>query len=549
MDIYYRNLTQTELVEPLCCLTAEVDFRYIEIVQLIKYFFTIVLFLSFLFLSPVQVSAVTATGAWSSGDEYVTCGGTVNYTFPAKGGSATGTYSGICDTQNIKLGGRFSGNFTGGWGGTLSGSFNGWHSFTSQGNTQSFDLRGSWRGSIRKNGTMVARFTDTTDIGLDGDVHAVFSVSEFEREFVESIGRGGHDSSSLEEYEEKQRLEKKFLEEQSPENKIYYYIDGEKRIPTTKERLERMPVRYDPEKMANRSWPRFYFGEGDEGGWLLEDDEDIGYFEEMVVDAILAKDEFFERLQDAPFVAYDAFIERFGEETKKGQVFETKDGTVVWVGQDGTLVEMLKEDLFTKEQREKLDIQEDVIALGGGKIVIDNSGDKQTSTESFVFLTSKENQENGTEGNEEKTAMSKLIFGNKSIVEYVFDKETAEIEVKVYQGEAIVYEFDPANFTKKTLVTIKPGESLKVGLVQYAKTGIKALDKQTFDLEEKNPGIEKIKQLKQRAENPTQYLLIRVVFFGGAVILLLVLLVKVIFIFKNRGSKKRSSGFRKRMRR
>ncbi|RLI44554.1 hypothetical protein DRO61_12020, partial [Candidatus Bathyarchaeota archaeon] len=105
-------------------------FIIIKIMKIIKSFIVTVLFFALLFLFPIKALAVTATGAWSSGDAYVTCGGTINCTFPAEGGRASGTYSGICDTQNIKLGGRFSGNFTGGWDGTFSGSFSGWHSYT-----------------------------------------------------------------------------------------------------------------------------------------------------------------------------------------------------------------------------------------------------------------------------------------------------------------------------------------------------------------------------------------------------------------------------------
>lgn len=499
--------------------------------KIVKSFIITAFFITLLFLFPIKALAVTATGSWSSGDEYVTCGGTINCTFPAEGGSASGTYSGICNKQNIKLGGRFSGNFTGGWDGTFSGSFNGWHSFTVQGNKQSFDVQGSWRGSIRKDGTATVKFTSSSDFTLDGDVYATFSVDEFNREYKEY-------QESLEPEEESvYGLKGRLIEErakQPPGEKTFYMLDYDQLTLTTEEQLRKMPPRFDADKMANRGWPRFYFGEGKQG-WLLDDDEDIGYFEEMVVDAILAKNELLEKFQGGAIVAYDAFIDRFSEEAKKNQVFKTEDGTLVWVGQDGTLVEVLEEDFFDKKQRQKLGGEGGIVALGDGRIVIDNSGNEKNSPERFVFLTSKENTENkedDTEVNEEKTSVSKLIFGNKSIVEYVFDKDTLETEVKVYEGEVTVYEFDPTDFSKKTLISLKPGESLKVSLADYAETGDEALKKGTFDINEKNEGVEKIKRIKKQVNRPAWTLLV------GGIAILVVLVAGTFLIFKKLRSKK-----------
>ena len=476
-----------------------------------------VLFFAFLFLFPIKALAVTATGSWSSGDEYVTCGGTINCTFPAEGGSASGTYSGICDTQSIKLGGRFSGNFTGGWDGTFSGSFNGWHSFVVQGNKQSFDVPGSWRGSIRKNGTAIVRFTSDYDFTLDGDVHAIFSVDEFNREYQESLEP---------EEEPVYGLKERLIEErakQPPEEKTFYMIDYGKLTLVTEERLRNLPVRFDADKMANRGWPRYYFSEDESReGWLIagdDNDDDPTLLEEWYVKMIWAKRDFIRTFKYGVTLSYNEFVNRFGEETKKGQVFKTDDDTVVWVGKDGTKIRVYKKDSLNDEQWKNLVEGEDIIGLENGKIVIKNNDEEEDPTENLVFLTSEENNENDDEEAGNNTLVGGLAFGNKSIVEYDFNKDTLETEVKIYEGEVTVYELDFTNFSKKTLISLKPGESLKVSLIDYAEIGDEALKKGTFDINEKNEGVEKIKRIKKRANRPVWPLLV------GGIVILVVLVV------------------------
>jgi len=200
-------------------------------------------------------------------------------------------------------------------------------------------------------------------------------------------------------------------------------------------------------------------------------------------------------------------------------VFKTDDDTVVWVGKDGTKIRVYKKDSLNDEQWKNLVEGEDIIGLENGKIVIKNNDEEEDPTENLVFLTSEENNENDDEEAGNNTLVGGLAFGNKSIVEYDFNKDTLETEVKIYEGEVTVYELDFTNFSKKTLISLKPGESLKVSLIDYAEIGDEALKKGTFDINEKNEGVEKIKRIKKRANRPVWPLLV------GGIVILVVLVV------------------------
>ncbi|MBD3279735.1 MAG: hypothetical protein GF390_03420 [Candidatus Pacebacteria bacterium] len=153
-----------------------------------KLFIVINLLLLPLFLtSPIY--AITANGTWKAYDptikKYQT--GQVRLTFPAKGGSVSGTFSGSLGSL-FTYGGRINGNFTGGWNGSFSGGFSGWYQIAGMMGQppQNGNIQGPFRGSISQSGKVTANFTNTAQYGLSGDVTLYFSVDEFNKELGQS---------------------------------------------------------------------------------------------------------------------------------------------------------------------------------------------------------------------------------------------------------------------------------------------------------------------------------------------------------------------------
>lgn len=118
-----------------------------------------------------------------------------------------------------------------------------------------------------------------------------------------------------------------------------------------------------------------------------------------------------------------------------------------------------------------------------------------------------------------------LAFENHSLVEYLYSD--GEIEVKVYEGEAVGYRIDLKSGENKEVIRVKAGESVKILVDEYqAGSGKEGLVKGEFDLSQEPEGV---KELKKLSQNKTSSLLLA----GGGILGVLVIL----YIFKKKRKK------------
>lgn len=255
--------------------------------------------------------------------------------------------------------------------------------------------------------------------------------------------------------------------------------------------------------------------------------------------------------------AYEAYIIYKGQRTliepyknvlfEPGMIIETKgelseiiiqleDGGQLWLGGDGSRVQILSSDMFTQQQRDEMgggDSLKSPVALQSGHMIVeyDVAGKKgswftgmkdgETSdnkSERFVFLTSPVSKGMdltvfsdaiGTFGGlrvdgknrivglpaevyvpeEGDTTIWGMFFGNKSKVEYEFDDENMEIGIFVHEGEVVVYQLDPVTLEINEVESAKTGGTIFADFSQDVVIG-------SFDLQMENEDLENFEILR-----------------------------------------------------
>ena len=544
--------------------------------KLFKYFTITAFFLILLFLSPLKVLAVTATGSWSSSDAYTTCGGTVECTFPAGGGPVNGTYSGVCDKQGLKFGGRFSGNFTGGWDGTFSGSFNGWFTIISFGGQQHNGSRhGSWTGRVSNDAVFTGRFVDSSGGEGNGNVHANFSKSAFESEYqkylnsikpketpkpsvngsskgIVSYNKDGSitvDGITYKSYEEwRDSIDRKQV---APGVELYVKDFFEKAkawrgmVSNAREAYvirdgQKIPLEYSWNLMpgdiietktdkgeVNVTHGRLHFNLRGEGSRV----------QVLTADQLDKED-------------WGGVVRAYG---KPGEVLVMEPGTmVIKYESQGETGYHLPDNVPADEKGEKC-IGDECNIEGNPFVVIghDNYEDRmieqirKMEDDGYVYPPPKPIPEEERQNAAEMllTWMWGLYVENKSTVEYVYDRDKLELDIKVYEGEA---EIRRVNFKTKentSAVKVKAGESIKIALADFVKAkGETGSVKGEFDVNEKSEGLislEKSITETKKLEGKGINKYIKIV---SGVVGLLVLAAAAFFVFKKLLSKKGKGG-------
>lgn len=424
--------------------------------RFLKFLVSVSLVIAGVFLWVRPVGAISASGPWSSsgGESW----GSVSMNFPAEGGSVDGTFSGG-GKYSLKFGGRFSGNFTGGWDGTFSGRFNGWYQVpTFEGQVQNGNVSGPWSGSLNSNGTIQARFTNTQYQGLDGKAALNFSTGEFEREYE---ANKPDSALIITEYEYKEAapgieiMKEKGFDPKEVEWKAkvhskventYVIVDG-KRVPLT-------------DGFALR--PGMVVETGAEGGQAL-----FSYNEGRIL------------LQGKGSRIKLMMVDEL-EKDEWDKVMRGQTRPQMMLLQSGSMV--VKYEAGGKEGywmggQEREDITGEIVLV---EVQQDSSGSRKAERDD-------DEDDYGI-----ISAITGLLFDNHSVVEYNYDEEKGELEVKVYEGEAGVYKADSKAGKREETAKIKAGEKMSFKLAEFGQGTDEEMVKSEFDVKEKSEAVKSL---------------------------------------------------------
>jgi len=377
-----------------------------------------------LFLSSTsKVFAMSASGSWKAST--IKQAGSIKMSFPPNGGKVSGTFGG--GGAGVTFGGRFSGNFTGGWSGRFSGSFNGWWSTADEdGNLTDGTVGGPWSGSLSEGGTIRASFDNTHAGGLDGKANLTYNTVVFERELKPTVDDDVYSDDV--DWEDTPRRERSpwlgWISDTLKPTNAYVTINGErKKIGKTFELKQGMVIET----------------EGD-GGELIMHTES-GFRIHLRGDGAKIK------LVENDWSKYeDEGIVVLGEKTMMVQ-YEVAGKSGFWKKAGSNLRKQEKGD-------------------AGQFVAFSDTEDKDM----FEWLLP-------------------MYVENNSTVEYDYNTEDGEILIKVWEGDIILYRADlneGEKGDKEEVISAEAGETVRISVADFKAGKDSGMVKGEFDASEKS---------------------------------------------------------------